>query len=62
MDLGKLGTRIKHLRERRRLRQADVAAALRISAQPQQIATDHEYLRARRLGGVLFTETCAAEA
>lgn len=33
MDLGKLGTRIKQLREQRRLRQADVAAALRISAQ-----------------------------
>ncbi len=33
MDLGKLGTRIKHMREKRRLRQADVAAALRLSAQ-----------------------------
>jgi transcriptional regulator with XRE-family HTH domain len=33
MDLGKLGARIKHLREKRRLRQADVASALRLSAQ-----------------------------
>jgi len=33
MDLGKLGVRIKHTREKRRLRQADVASALRLSAQ-----------------------------
>lgn len=33
MDLGKLGSRIKLVRERRRLRQTDVAAALRLSAQ-----------------------------
>ncbi|HEY5960708.1 MAG TPA: helix-turn-helix domain-containing protein [Polyangiaceae bacterium] len=33
MDLGKLGARIKQQREKRRLRQADVAAALRLSAQ-----------------------------
>lgn len=33
MDLGKLGARIKQLREKRRLRQSDVAAALRISSQ-----------------------------
>jgi transcriptional regulator with XRE-family HTH domain len=33
MDLGKLGSRIKVMREKRRLRQADVAAALRLSAQ-----------------------------
>jgi transcriptional regulator with XRE-family HTH domain len=33
MDLGKLGLRIKLMREKRRLRQADVAAALRLSAQ-----------------------------
>jgi transcriptional regulator with XRE-family HTH domain len=33
MDLGKLGSRIKQMREKRRLRQADVAAALRLSAQ-----------------------------
>jgi class 3 adenylate cyclase len=33
MDLGKLGSRIKLMREKRRLRQSDVAAALRLSAQ-----------------------------
>jgi class 3 adenylate cyclase len=33
MDLGRLGARIKQQREKRRLRQADVAAALRLSAQ-----------------------------
>lgn len=33
MDLSRLGTRIKQMREKRRLRQADVAAALRLSAQ-----------------------------
>lgn len=33
MDLAKLGLRIKQLREKRRLRQADVASALRLSAQ-----------------------------
>jgi class 3 adenylate cyclase len=33
MDLGKLGSRIKEVREKRRLRQSDVAAALRLSAQ-----------------------------
>lgn len=33
MDLAKLGSRIRELREKRRLRQADVAAALRLSAQ-----------------------------
>lgn len=33
MDLGKLGTRIKQMREKRKLRQADVASALRISSQ-----------------------------
>jgi class 3 adenylate cyclase len=33
MDLAKLGLRIKQLREKSRLRQADVASALRLSAQ-----------------------------
>jgi len=33
MDLGKLGSRIRQTREKRRLRQADVASALRLSAQ-----------------------------
>jgi transcriptional regulator with XRE-family HTH domain len=33
MDLGKLGARIKQMREKRRLRQAEVASALRLSAQ-----------------------------
>jgi class 3 adenylate cyclase len=33
MDLGKLGFRIKQMREKRRLRQSDVAAALRLSSQ-----------------------------
>jgi class 3 adenylate cyclase len=33
MDLGKLGQRIKQQRERRQLRQADIASALRLTAQ-----------------------------
>ena len=33
MDLAKLGSRIRQLREKRQLRQADVASALRLSAQ-----------------------------
>lgn len=33
MDLAKLGIRIKQMREKRKLRQADVASALRLSAQ-----------------------------
>src|SRR5512136_1917622 len=33
MDLGKLGQRIKQQRERRQLRQADIASALRLSSQ-----------------------------
>jgi transcriptional regulator with XRE-family HTH domain len=33
MDLAKLGSRIKLLREKRRLRQVDIASALRLSAQ-----------------------------
>jgi class 3 adenylate cyclase len=33
MDLGQLGARIKTMREKRRLRQSDIASALRLSAQ-----------------------------